>query len=474
MKVLFVSSEVDPLAKTGGLADVASSLPKALKKLGVDVRIIIPYYNKFVEGKGFEFEKTNIRFSINLDGIPREGEYFKTELVQDLPVYLLRNDDFFDRENLYGTPEGDYSDNHLRFAFLDYGVFEFIKHSGFIPDVIHINDWQTGLIPLLRLKKYYGINSKILLTIHNLAYQGLFPREILSEIGLNMDVFHVEGVEFYGKVNFLKAGIVYSDAINTVSPTYAKEIQTEEYGHGLEGILRKRQDRLYGILNGLDYEVWDPATDKDIYFNYSAENALEGKRKNKEELLKETGLKGGEKPLVGIVSRLAQQKGFDLFPEIMENLLKLDLNMIVLGSGDKTYQEMFEDFSRKFGSLYVKIGFDPVLARKIYAGCDMFLMPSRYEPCGLGQLISMRYGTVPVVRKTGGLKDTVVDVEQGGYGFVFEEYSPRKFFDTVSRAVNFYYSNRKEWANIVRKIMQLDFSWSASANKYLNLYRELI
>ena len=474
MKVLFVSSEVDPLAKTGGLADVASSLPRALKKLGVDVRIIMPYYNKFVEGKGFKFEKANVRFSVNLGGIPREGEYFKTELVLGLPVYLLRNDDFFDRDNLYGTPEGDYPDNHLRFAFLDYGVFEFIKRSGFIPDVIHINDWQTGLIPLLRLKKYHGINSKILLTIHNLAYQGVFPKEILQEIGLNMDVFHIDGVEFYGKVNFLKTGIVYSDAINTVSPTYAKEIQTEEYGHGLEGILRKRRGRLYGILNGLDYEVWNPSTDKYIYFNYSAENAIEGKRKNKEELLKETGLKGTEKPLLGIVSRLAQQKGFDLFPEIMEDLLKLDINMIVLGSGDRIYQDMFEDFSRKFDSLYVKIGFDPVLARKIYAGCDMFLMPSRYEPCGLGQLISMRYGAVPVVRKTGGLKDTVVDVEEGGYGFVFEEYNPRKFFETVSRAVSFYYNNRNEWVNIVRKIMQLDFSWNASANKYLNLYRELI
>lgn len=473
MKVLFVSSEVDPLAKTGGLADVASSLPKALKKLGVDVRIIMPYYNRFVEGKGFEFEKTGIQFSLNLGGIQRRGEYLATELVPGLPVYLLRNDDFFDRENLYGTPEGDYSDNHLRFAFLDYGVYEFIKHSGFIPHIIHINDWQTGLIPLLKLKKYKEINSKVLLTIHNLAYQGLFPREILPEIGLDEDVFHVEGVEFYGKVNFLKAGIVYSDAINTVSPSYAEEIQTEEYGHGLEGVLRKRRDRLYGILNGLDYEVWNPATDKDIYFNYSVENVLEGKRRNKEGLLQEIGLKGIEKPLVGIVSRLVQQKGFDLFPEIMDKLLKLDLNMVVLGSGDKVYQEMFEDFSHRFDSLYVNIGFDPVLARKIYAGSDMFLMPSMYEPCGLGQLISMRYGTVPVVRKTGGLKDTVRDVKEGGYGFVFEKYSPDELFEAVRRAVDFYYNNQKEWENIVRKIIQLDFSWNASAKKYLNLYKEL-
>ncbi|MEO0272472.1 MAG: glycogen/starch synthase [candidate division WOR-3 bacterium] len=472
MRVLMAASEIDPFAKTGGLADVASSLPKALKKEGIDISLVMPFYKKFVLKSGLSFQKTDLEFEIILNGKKYSGLFY-ISFLNDVPVYLMENDEFFDRENLYGTPTGDYPDNGLRFGFFCYGILELAKLLGDIK-IIHLNDWQTALVPLIKMRKYPHLAQiKTLLSIHNLAYQGIFEKEILEKLNLGYEDFHMEGVEFYGKVNFLKAGIVYSDYINTVSPTYAEEIQTAEFGYGLDGILRRRKDVLFGILNGIDYEVWDPQKDNELYFNYSKDNIIEGKKMNKERILKDCGLEGLEKPLFGIVSRLAEQKGFDLFPSIIETIARENLNLIVLGAGDKIYQDMFTDISKRYANVYVKIGFDPVLAKRIYASSDFFLMPSKYEPCGLGQLISMRYGTIPVVRATGGLKDTVKDIEKGGYGIVFEKYEPRDLLRAIERAIGFY-RNTELFEKSVKYVFSLDFSWKSSAKEYLNLYKRML
>ncbi|MGB9824774.1 MAG: glycogen synthase GlgA [Candidatus Hydrothermia bacterium] len=472
MKVLMAASEIDPLAKTGGLADVASSLPKALKKQGIDIVLVMPYYKRFVDKTGFNIRETDYAFEVKLANVNYKGKFYVTQL-SEVPVYLLENDFFYDRDNLYGTSTGDYPDNGIRFGFFCYGILELAKFLKDI-DILHLNDWQTGLAPLIKLRKYEELKSiKTLISIHNLAYQGIFEKKILEDLNLGYEDFHMDGVEFFGKVNFLKAGIVYSDFINTVSPTYAQEIQTPEYGCGLDGILRKKRDVLFGILNGIDYEVWNPEKDSELYFNYSANNLFEGKQINKLKLLEEIGLKDAQKPLFGIVSRLAEQKGFDLFPSIIEHIAKENLNMVVLGAGDKVYQDMFLDISKRYSNIFVKIGFDPVLAKRIYASSDFFLMPSKYEPCGLGQLIAMRYGTIPVVRSTGGLKDTVKDIDQGGYGVVFENYEPLELLKGIKRAISLY-ENKKLFEECVRKVFSLDFSWATSAMEYIKLYRKML
>lgn len=473
MRVLFGSSEIDPLAKTGGLADVASSLPKALFAEGVKISLVMPFYKKFVQKSGLKITSTNFSIRVNINNKEFSGKFFITSL-NGINVYLLENDDLYDRENLYGTPEGDFPDNWLRFGFFSYGILELATILNGI-DIIHLNDWQTALVPLLKLRKYNNIlnNTKTLLSIHNLAYQGTFEKEVLEKLNLGYEDFHMEGVEYYGKVNFLKAGIVYADFINTVSPTYAEEIQTPEFGCGLEGILRKRRNVLKGILNGIDYEVWNPEKDGELYKNFGKSNLIEGKEENKIGLINEAGLKHAEKPLFGIVSRLAEQKGFDLFPPIIKEIAQRNLNMVVLGSGDKIYQDMFFEISRKFKNIFVKIGFDPLLAKKIYASSDFFLMPSKYEPCGLGQLISMRYGTIPVVRATGGLKDTVKDVEEGGYGIVFQKYEPSELLAAIDRAI-LLYEDVEKFKNCVNTVFSLDYSWGNSAREYKKLYERIL
>ncbi|MDI6850621.1 MAG: glycogen synthase GlgA [bacterium] len=471
MKVLFASSEIDPLAKTGGLADVSSSLPKALKKAGIEIFLIMPYYKKFVSKSGANVIPTDYLIAVDIDTEKIPSRIYRTEL-HGVEVFLVENDKLYDREQLYGTPEGDYPDNWKRFGYFAYVILEFAKLLGNV-DLIHINDWQTGLVPLLKLRKYPELkDTKTIITIHNLAYQGLFEKEILPKLGIGMEDFTMEGLEYYGKVNFLKGGIVYSDFITTVSPTYAEEIQTPEFGYGLEGILRKRKDYIKGILNGIDYEVWNPSTDKELYENFSRENILEGKAANKKKLLEETGLKGLEKPLFGIVSRLAEQKGFDLFPPIIEEIAKRGINLVVLGAGDKVYQDMFINIAEQYKNIFVKIGFDPVLAKRIYASSDFFLMPSKYEPCGLGQLIAMRYGTIPVVRATGGLRDTVKDIDEGGYGIVFKEYKSSELLNAIDRAINFYY-DKLAFNKAVHYVSALDFSWESSAKEYIKLYEKV-
>lgn len=456
LKVLFASSEVVPFAKTGGLADVAGSLPIALGELGVDVRIIMPKYAS-VKVKGDE-----------------------AVVGRNIKVYFVENDDYFKRKELYGDKFGDYHDNLDRFSFFCREAVERCKKEGFSPDIIHCNDWQTALIPvyLNTAYKYDPLfeKTKTLFTIHNMAYQGLFNKEEFPKTGLDWELFSINYFEFYDKVNLMKAALVYSDAISTVSPTYAKEILTKEYGCGLEGVLKTRSKAIYGILNGIDYDIWDPEKDPKIFKKYSAQNPDE-KYVNKEMLQKEAGFKiDRDIPMIGMISRLADQKGFDLLARIIDDLLSMKVQFILLGTGENKYHVLLEKMAKAHQkNTSVNLRFDAMLAQKIYAGCDIFLIPSRYEPCGLGQMISFKYGAVPVVRQTGGLKDSVKEFDpktREGNGFTFTDYNADHFFASIKRAVAVY-RNRAVWAELVKKVMKLDFSWKSSAEEYIKLYERM-
>ena len=457
LKVLFASSEVAPFAKTGGLADVAGSLPLALEGLGVDVRVIMPKYSSVKSSGG--------------EAIIGKG----------VEVYFVENDDYFKRKELYGDKFGDYHDNLDRFAFFSREILERCKIENFAPDIIHCNDWQTALVPvyLNTLYKYdpFFSKTKILFTIHNMAYQGLFPKEEYPKIGLDWALFTINYFEFYDKVNLMKAGIIYSDAISTVSPTYAKEILTKEFGCGLEGVLKARENVLYGILNGIDPDVWDPQKDKKIFKKYSIDT-VDDKYVNKERLQKEAGLKiDRDIPLIGLTSRLADQKGLDLVARIIEELLNMKVQFILLGTGDNKYHILFDKMAKAHPkNTSINLKFDLTLAQKIYAASDIFLIPSKYEPCGLGQMISFRYGTIPVVRQTGGLADSVTEFDPKtgeGNGFTFEEYKAERLFGSIKKALSLYKS-RQIWSDLVKKVMGLDFSWNVSAKEYVKLYENIL
>ena len=456
LKVLMASSEVVPFAKTGGLADVAGSLPIALEAAGVDIRVIMPKYSS-VKASGSE-----------------------AIIGKNVKVYFVENEEYFGRKELYGDKFGDYPDNLDRFAFFSREALERCKRENFKPDIIHCNDWQTALIPvyLNTIYKYdpFFAKTRVLFTIHNMAYQGIFAKEEFPKIGLDWNLFTIQYFEFYGKVNLMKAGLVYSDAISTVSPTYAKEILTDEFGCGLEGVLKTRESVLSGILNGIDTDVWDPATDKKIFKQYSSKTVMD-KYANKEKFQKELGLKvDGEIPMIGLISRLADQKGLDLLAKIIEDILNTKVQFVLLGTGDNKYHILFEKMAKthpKNASINLK--FDAVLAQKIYASSDIFLIPSRYEPCGLGQMISFRYGTVPVVRETGGLKDSVTEFDPktgSGNGFTFSEYSSKAFHSAIKRALDLF-RNKTVWEKLITKVMKLDYSWGASAGEYIKLYEKI-
>jgi starch synthase len=476
MKILFVASEVVPFAKTGGLADVTGSLPLELQRMGHDVRIIMPFY-KCVDKGVFPVRKTRKSVDIPLDGLLHKGLLRQTDL-DGIPVYLLENKRYFHRDFLYGTPAGDYPDNHQRFAFFCRGVLELLKRLDYRPDILHCHDWQTALVPLLLKHEYaadpFFAHTATVYTIHNLAYQGLFPVKSLEAIGLDSSYFSIDRLEFYGKVNLMKGGILTADQINTVSPTYCAEILTADQGCGLDGVLRTRRDDLCGILNGIDHAEWDPATDREIFKNYTSAS-LAGKPANKKGLQKLLGLEqAADIPLVGMVSRLSAQKGFDLVEQLLPDLVADRLQLVVIGSGDEKYAKLFQKISAQgFRNISLHVGFDHALARKIYAGSDLFLMPSHYEPCGLGQLIALRYGAVPVVRRTGGLADTVVDERDNvkeQTGFSFAEYTAPALWEALMRAVKAY-RDRDAWRKIVRRGMNCDFSWKKSAAEYEDLYR---
>ncbi|MDP8233192.1 MAG: glycogen synthase GlgA [Candidatus Saelkia tenebricola] len=456
LKILFVSSEVVPYAKTGGLADVAGALPLALNTLGVDVRIALPKYR----------------------GITVEAN--EDSLGGKVPVYFIENSNYYDREYLYSTPEGDYLDNLERFVFFSQEVLKRTKKENFKPDIIHCNDWQTALIPVY-LKTIYSNdeffkNTKIIFTIHNLAYQGLFEQKEWSKIGLPKELCNIDGLEYYGKINLMKGGLIFSDFITTVSPNYIKEIQTEEYGFGMEGILNSRTDVLKGIINGIDYEIWNPDKDSKIPQNYNIKT-LDKKTTNKQHLQTETNMSiGRDIPLIGAIGRLTDQKGWDLIAEVIDEICQKDLQMIILGTGEKKYHKLMDKIAAKYPlKTSINLKFDATLAQKIYAASDMFLMPSKFEPCGLGQLISYRYGSVPVARATGGLKDTITDLTEDpvhGTGFLFQEYTSQELLKTIERALESY-KNRRIWRNLQKRIIKANYSWQYSAKEYLKLYHNV-
>ena len=479
LHVVMVCPEIVPFAKTGGLADMVGSLAIALERLGQRVSLIMPAYASVLQGR-FALRDTGIRIAVSLGGRTEEAQVLMANLGGRIPVYLIRADRYFNRPHLYTTPQGDYSDNAERFTFFARAALETLREID-PPDILHGHDWQSALaIAFLKAQpeRYPGLAStRTVLTIHNLGYQGLFPPQDWHLLGLDWRLFNPQTLEFYGKINFLKGGLLFADALTTVSPTYAQEIRTQEYGFGLEGVFQQRAADVVGIQNGVDYGVWDPATDPFIARSYTPED-LSGKNICKADLQRAFGLpQKHDVPLIGVVSRLAAQKGFDLIERAMEELLQKDLQFVLLGTGDKRYEDCFRSVAeRNRGKVGVKIAFEDALAHKIEAGADMFLMPSHYEPGGLNQLYSLKYGTIPIVRATGGLKDSVDEfdcVAQTGNGFTFEEYEDSAMLAAVDRALATF-RNPNDWAALMKNAMGADHSWSRSARNYLSLYQRLV
>ncbi len=481
LQILFVTPEAVPFAKTGGLADVAGALPKSLRALGCEIKLIMPYYRMVKDsGLSVQYLGDGIEIPIGYDKL--KPEIYQGRLNQDIPVYFIGREEFFDRPHLYGTAKGDYFDNAERFIFFSKAVFLFCQHLGFSPDIIHHHEWQTGLVPAY-LKSVY-LNDPLfsrtaaVFTIHNIAYQGLFKKEKFRLTDLPAEMYNPEGIEFWERIDFMKAGIVYADVINTVSKKYSEEIQTAEYGYGLEGILRKRRDRLYGIINGVDYGEWDPARDPHLVARYDLKD-LSGKRECKKDLLLEFHLPSSleNAPLLGMISRLADQKGFDLLMEILEELFISDIGFVLLGTGDQKYHDLLSQIARKYPQKAgIRIAYDDRLAHKIEAGADFFLMPSKYEPCGLNQIYSLKYGTIPIVRATGGLDDTITSydpVSKKGNGFKFVRYEAKEFLKAIKGAIRIY-SEPEHWKQLLRNAMTSDFSWKRSAEAYLQLYQKAL
>jgi starch synthase len=482
LKVLFLSPEAVPFAKTGGLADIAGSLPEALKRRGAEVRVVHPFYTEVRKG-GFKVSPLIDDLAVPLGEERLTARVLETRTNEGVPVYLVERDDLYDRPGLYGNAAGDYHDNLERFAFFSHAALLATEAVGFKPDLIHCHDWQTGLVPAL-LKGPYQENKHLggtptVFTIHNLAYQGLFPAEEIVLTGLSKaEFFHPEGLEFWGKMSLLKSGIMYSDAITTVSPTYAQEIQTNEYGKGMEGALRQRRNSLHGILNGVDYSIWDPSRDAHVARKYSP-GKMAGKRVCKGSLIKEMNLDNPleARPLLGVISRLDTQKGLDLLLETLSDILALDVGLVVLGTGDESIREAIQKAAgNNRGRVGLKVGFDEPLAHRIMAGVDMFLVPSRYEPCGLTQMYALKYGTVPVVRATGGLEDTVVpfDHQTGvGNGFKFVAHESHAFLAAIKQGVDVF-NDAEAWTKLMGNGMEANFSWDRSAERYMEVYRSLV
>ncbi len=475
MKVLFVASEGVPFVKTGGLADVIGSLPRALINQGLDVRVVLPkhgeipvhYQERMVCKKTFTVPLGWRNVYCGLEQLEHEG----------ITYYFIDNEYYFKRQGLYG-----YGDDAERYAFFCRAVLESLPHLNFTPRILHCHDWHTGMVSVF-LKAHYGNNSfykdlRTVFTIHNLKYQGVFPKTILGDIlDLGEEYFTLDGVEFYGQVSFMKGGLNFSHLLTTVSETYAREIQTPYYGEQLDGLLRHRRDRLHGIVNGIDTDFYNPATDPRICARYSWESP-DKKQVNKEKLQEILCLpKRPDVPLLGLVSRLVSQKGLDLIACVLEEILSMDVLLVVLGTGEKRYEELFRHAARRYPEkVSANIMFGCTLAHRIYAGSDIFLMPSLFEPCGIGQLVALRYGSIPVVRETGGLKDTVQpynEYTEEGNGFSFTNYNAHDFLYTLKRAVHFFYQ-RPVWSKIVENAMKSEYSWYKPAQKYQDLYMKLV
>jgi starch synthase len=484
LRILLIASEVAPFAKTGGLADVAGALPRALLALGHDVRVLMPRYRDATR------HATDLRVALPQVRVPlgdrtAEGQLVEGRSPGGVPVYFLVHDHYYDREALYGTSDGDYRDNCERFVFLCRGALEAIgslgeERGGWRPQVIHANDWQTGLVPVYLRTLYRdhpvlgGIRT--LFTVHNLAYQGVFWHYDMPITGLGWDLFTPAGIEFYGKINFLKGGLVFADVLTTVSRTYAQEIRTAAFGNALEGVLEERSYDLHGVVNGIDPDTWNPATDDALAKRFGADD-LEGRAVCRDALVRERGLTPGAGPVIGMVTRLAGQKGLDLTLDALPALLDEGASLVLLGTGETHLEDAFRAAAAEHpGRVSVEIGYSDELSRRIYAGADVFLMPSRYEPCGLGQLFALRYGAVPIVRRTGGLADTVREFDprrRTGTGFLFDDFTVEDLVAAVRRASEVF-RQPAQWGALVKNAMAEDFSWDASAREYVALYRKAL
>jgi starch synthase len=479
MRVLLATSEAVPFIKTGGLADVSGTLVNEFKRIGVESSLVLPFYRKIKKkAKDFGIKPLGVEIDIPLGNNSETAGLWRGETPGGSPAYFIENDRFYNRDELYGTPEGDYPDNFSRFTFFNRAVCEAIETLELNVDIIHCNDWQTGLIPVYTRTLYKDKLRKTatLLTIHNIGYQGIFWSIDMPLTGLGWGLFSREGLEFHGKISFLKGGILFADLINAVSNNYAREIITSQYGFGLEGVLTERKNDLFGIMNGIDYNEWAPEKDRFIHANYSI-NDLTGKAECKKALQTMCGLPTKSDMLIGLVTRLSTQKGLDLVAASTEAIIRSGIQMVLLGKGDESFQKIFLSLQKKYRKqLSVNIGFDNALSHRVYAGSDVFLMPSKYEPCGLGQLIALRYGSVPVVRKTGGLVDTVMEYNpdnSSGTGFLFEDYSTEDMLDSIHRAHDFFKS-KTHWINIQKNDMSQSFDWSSSAEQYLSLYEKAL
>ena len=487
MNILIITSELDPLTNIGGLGEVTASLSKELQNLGCNVKIVLPFYkNVKTNLQNLNIKPKSIRKNITtcIDWLPLNAKV-KEVSINGLECYLIENKDLFDRNYIYNAYGYDEGDDDLRFGFFSLCAIELAKSLNFQPDIIHCHDWQTAFVPLfLKCRKHLKDDpffklSKIIFTIHNLYYQGEFDKKILEHFGLPEYLFTNQNIELKGKVNLLKAGILFSDLLTTVSETYSKEIINPEFGFGLDRILRRvTQDsnKMYGILNGIDYKLWNPNDDKQIYKNYSVDT-IANKHDNKIKLKEEFGLDQSEdKPIIGVISKLTDQRGIQLIIESLPQIIDLGFQLFILGVGDSKFHKSLSQQKKKFqGNLCLVLKQDEPTARKVYSGADMILMPSHFEPCGLVQMIALRYGTIPVVRSTGGLVDTVRDYNDNNKptGFTFKQFSKVNLLDTLIRAITVY-EHKSEWKKLITNAMKEDYSWKVSARKYYDLYEKTI
>lgn len=481
MRVLMITPEATPFAQTGGLGEVLSALPSELAALGLEVDVVMPKYRE-IDSDRYNLERIDVRIEVTLNAKSVFASLWRYRDERGACYLFLECDEYYDREYLYGTPDADYEDNSERFVFLARAAIEMARARGIHYDVFHSHDWQAALVPVY-LRTLYAWDSLLeesasVMTIHNLGYQGIFWHLDMPLVGVGWEFFTPRHMEFHGKLNFLKSGLVFADEVNTVSPGYRNEILTPEFGFGLEGVLQEKGAHLSGILNGVDYRIWNPLTDSFIAANYSPENIL-GKVACKADLQRVAGLPlKPETPLIGVVSRLSTQKGVDILESAIPALMEKDLQLVLLGTGDARYQASFLDIGKRYPqNVSVFLAYDYGLAHKIFAGADTLLVPSRYEPCGINQLYALKYGTVPIVRSTGGLTDTVEPFDSGkdsGTGFRFPDPDPSVLTETVFSALSVFVESPEAWQRLMVRGMTRDFSWGRSAVEYLKLYEKAL
>jgi starch synthase len=475
MKILMASSEMTPLARTGGLGDVLESLPAELERRGHEVSVVLPFYRSIRENRKLEIKSTGVSFAVQIGSKRVETEIMECCAPNDVQVFLVRRDEYFDRTGIYGSGDRAYEDNAERFIFFSKAVIELAKRMSPRPDLLHVHDWQAALIPVL--VKDQALPFQTVLTIHNLAYQGSFWGIDFGLTNLPGHLFSERGVEFYGRLNFLKGGILFADAITTVSERYARDIQTPEYGCGLEGVIRENAGRLKGILNGADYSIWNPATDKLIPKKYKP-SSMAGKKSCRDALLKEFNLAPNPRgPVFMMVTRLAEQKGFEILLPLLDRLLSDDVRLVVLGEGDSAYERELLIAGKKHRDHFAYCqAFDDRLAHLLEAGADMTLIPSHFEPCGLTAMYSLKYGTIPIARAVGGLHQIISDYDPAsgtGTGFLFYEYSPEALWDAIGRARKFF-TDTEAWKNLRERAMECDFSWNSAAEEYEKIYSSIL